>query len=239
MLEAARLPARQRLQDLHRFGRRHRVHAAVDGAGLRRSARAGGRLIDQDADSRCARAGPSCSGCRRSTSSTTRQASRSASIEFIGRRPIAAFGNSDGDLEMLQWTTMTRRHAPWPDRPSHRCGTRIRLRSPDALRPTRQGAGCRRREQMDGGGYEERLEGHFPAREIGLLRLADLSYLCHAAHGRHAYRWPVRIASHGKDSKPNKSEGTPSGDGPPGVRPDASCGSSPQSFWCAWAPRPG
>jgi phosphoglycolate phosphatase-like HAD superfamily hydrolase len=25
---------------------------------------------------------------------------------FIGRRPIAAFGNSDGDLEMLQWTTM-------------------------------------------------------------------------------------------------------------------------------------
>jgi hypothetical protein len=26
--------------------------------------------------------------------------------EFIGRRPIAAFGNSDGDLQMLQWTTM-------------------------------------------------------------------------------------------------------------------------------------
>ena len=24
----------------------------------------------------------------------------------IGRQPIAAFGNSDGDLEMLQWTTM-------------------------------------------------------------------------------------------------------------------------------------
>ncbi len=23
--------------------------------------------------------------------------------EFIGRRPIAALGNSDGDLEMLQW----------------------------------------------------------------------------------------------------------------------------------------
>jgi hypothetical protein len=23
---------------------------------------------------------------------------------YIGRRPIAAFGNSDGDLEMLQWT---------------------------------------------------------------------------------------------------------------------------------------
>ena len=25
--------------------------------------------------------------------------------EIIGRRPIMAFGNSDGDLEMLQWTT--------------------------------------------------------------------------------------------------------------------------------------
>jgi hypothetical protein len=24
----------------------------------------------------------------------------------IGRRPLAAFGNSDGDLEMLQWTTL-------------------------------------------------------------------------------------------------------------------------------------
>jgi hypothetical protein len=24
--------------------------------------------------------------------------------KFIGRRPIAVFGNSDGDLEMLQWT---------------------------------------------------------------------------------------------------------------------------------------
>lgn len=25
--------------------------------------------------------------------------------KFIGRRPIAAFGNSDGDIQMLQWTT--------------------------------------------------------------------------------------------------------------------------------------
>jgi hypothetical protein len=24
--------------------------------------------------------------------------------KFIGRRPIFAFGNSDGDLQMLQWT---------------------------------------------------------------------------------------------------------------------------------------
>ena len=26
--------------------------------------------------------------------------------EHIGKRPIAAFGNSDGDLEMLQWATL-------------------------------------------------------------------------------------------------------------------------------------
>jgi len=27
--------------------------------------------------------------------------------QHIGRRPIAAFGNSDGALEMLQWTTLS------------------------------------------------------------------------------------------------------------------------------------
>jgi phosphoserine phosphatase len=29
--------------------------------------------------------------------------------KFIGRRPIAAFGNSDGDLQMLEWATATNR----------------------------------------------------------------------------------------------------------------------------------
>jgi len=29
----------------------------------------------------------------------------------IGRRPIAAFGNSDGDLQMLQWTCLARHSA--------------------------------------------------------------------------------------------------------------------------------
>ena len=44
----ARLPARERLQDLHRLRRRHRVHASVDGEGLRHSARAGRRQQRQD-----------------------------------------------------------------------------------------------------------------------------------------------------------------------------------------------
>ena len=39
--------------------------------------------------------------------------------EFIGRRPIAAFGNSDGDFEMLEWTT-TGPVRVWPDRPPRR-----------------------------------------------------------------------------------------------------------------------
>jgi hypothetical protein len=29
--------------------------------------------------------------------------------QFIGRRPVAAFGNSDGDYEMLRWTTAPRK----------------------------------------------------------------------------------------------------------------------------------
>jgi phosphoserine phosphatase len=32
-----------------------------------------------------------------------------AIFKHIGRRPIAAFGNSDGDLEMIQWTTSGQR----------------------------------------------------------------------------------------------------------------------------------
>ena len=39
--------------------------------------------------------------------------------EYIGRRPIAAFGNSDGDLEMLQWTTMSSGRRFRPDCPSY------------------------------------------------------------------------------------------------------------------------
>lgn len=49
----------------------------------------------------------------KSSSSTTGQASRSGSTGFIGRRPIFAFGNSDGDLQMLQWTAAGRAPGSW------------------------------------------------------------------------------------------------------------------------------
>ena len=78
--------------------------------------------------------------------------------EHIGRRPIAAFGNSDGDLEMLQWTTMSggvrfglivhhtdaeREYAY--DRQSH-------------FGKLDRALGRRYPEQLDCGRYEERLE---------------------------------------------------------------------------------
>ena len=53
---AARLPARQRLQDVHRLRRRHRVHAALDREGLRHPARAGRRQQRSRRSSRCATA---------------------------------------------------------------------------------------------------------------------------------------------------------------------------------------
>ncbi len=49
--------------------------------------------------------------------------------EHIGRRPIAAFGNSDGDLEMLQWTTSAMGARLGSDRPPHRRRARVGLRS--------------------------------------------------------------------------------------------------------------
>ena len=43
-----RLPPGQRLQDLHRVGRRHRIHAAMDRADLWSTSGAGRRIVDQD-----------------------------------------------------------------------------------------------------------------------------------------------------------------------------------------------
>ena len=76
---AAGLSAGQRLQDLHRVRRRRRVHAAVDRAGLRYPARAGDRLHHRHRVRAAGRrAGPDTRSPR-STSSTTRKASRSRS----------------------------------------------------------------------------------------------------------------------------------------------------------------
>ena len=58
---------------------------------------------------------------------------------YIGRRPIAAFGNSEGDLQMIQWTTAGNKGSLRPHCPSHRCRARIcSLRSPVCRRPSRR-----------------------------------------------------------------------------------------------------
>ena len=81
--------------------------------------------------------------------------------EHIGRRPIAAFGNSDGDLEMLQWATLGASGARFGLIVHHTDAVaRICLRPPFAFRKARRGAGRRSGEQMDRGQHEERLEAH-------------------------------------------------------------------------------
>ena len=46
--------------------------------------------------------------------------------KFIGRRPILAFGNSDGDFQMLEWTDLGPRSAPRADPPPRRRRPRVR-----------------------------------------------------------------------------------------------------------------
>ena len=46
---------------------------------------------------------------------------------FIGRRPIFAFGNSDGDQQMLEWTAAGQRRPLHGPRPSHRRRARMGL----------------------------------------------------------------------------------------------------------------
>jgi len=81
----------------------------------------------------------------------------------IGRRPIFAFGNSDGDLQMLQWTTagsgaLRRSGAP------HRRGARMGLRPQLPDRPPRQGARRGKSQQLDPRKHERRLEAHIRVR---------------------------------------------------------------------------
>ncbi len=47
---------------------------------------------------------------------------------FIGRRPILAFGNSDGDQQMLEWTAAGAGARLHGHRPPHGCGARMGLR---------------------------------------------------------------------------------------------------------------
>ena len=116
--------------------------------------------------SRCATASRCSCGCRKSTSSTTRTGKPVGINKFIGRRPIAAFGNSDGDLQMLHWTAAGRGARFMAYCPSHRRRTRMGLRPHIFHRQARQGARRRQGERLDCGGHEERLEVGIRVREM-------------------------------------------------------------------------
>ena len=139
MIELLDLPARRRLRDLHRLRRRHRVHPRLRRGNLRHAAGAGGRLRGQ-LEFQMVEGAP--------------QVMREAGVAFvddgpgkpvgiarhIGQRPVFVAGNSDGDLEMLQWGTAGDGAAHGRHRPPHRRRARM------GLRPrTRTSAGSTRR----------------------------------------------------------------------------------------------
>ncbi len=86
---------------------------------------------------------------------------------FIGRRPIFAFGNSDGDQQMLEWTAAGSGRPLHGPRPSHGCRARVGLRPQLSHRPPRQGARRGDRPRLDHRRHEERLGRGVPAREAG------------------------------------------------------------------------
>ena len=81
---------------------------------------------------------------------------------FIGRRPVMAFGNSDGDQQMLEWTTAGDGARFAPHRSSHRRRTRGRLRQGIAHRQARQSPGRSCHQGLDSCEYEGRLEDYLP-----------------------------------------------------------------------------
>ena len=82
----------------------------------------------------------------------------------IGRRPIAAFGNSDGDLQMLQWTCAGS-GARYCLFVRHTDAEREWAYDKSPMGVLDKGLQEARREGLDGGGHEERLEHHLPVPE--------------------------------------------------------------------------
>ena len=161
---AAGLSARQRLQDLHRLRRRHRVHAAVDREDLRHPAGAGRRLAIKTKFEM--RDGKPVLFRLPEINFIDDKAGKPVGInEHIGRRPIAAFGNSDGDLEMLQWTTLGGSGARFGLIVHHTDAEReYAYDRTVAHRQARHGAGRRGGEQVDRGRHEEGLEADLRIR---------------------------------------------------------------------------
>ena len=159
MLELLRLPARERLQDLHRLRRRHRVHAAVDrrrsmASRRSRSSAAAARLKFEMRDGKPVLD----AGCRSRLHRRQGRASRSASSSSSAgaRSPPSATPTATCRCCNGPATAPGRRLGLY--RPPHRCRPRVGLRPRLAHRPLDKGldeASCQR---LDRRRHEEGLE---------------------------------------------------------------------------------
>ena len=94
---------------------------------------------------------------------------------FIGRRPVLAFGNSDGDQQMLAVDGGRRWAAVHGPRPPHRRRAGMGVRPAVLDRAPRQGARRGDPEGLDGRGHEAGLEGDLPVPEVRRGRRASRS----------------------------------------------------------------
>ena len=99
-----RPPSGQRVQDFRCFRRRHRIHARDLTIRCTGSHRTKSSAAVSRSGTRCG-TGRRCSSVLAKLDFFDDKEGKPAAIQkFIGQRPIAAFGNSDGDQQMLQWT---------------------------------------------------------------------------------------------------------------------------------------
>ena len=101
MVELLALPGGERVHELHRLGRRPRLHAADQRRDVRHPARSGDRELDRarlPGRTRTIMRKPEADVLDDGPEKPVRIWSR------IGRRPILAAGNSNGDIAMLDFT---------------------------------------------------------------------------------------------------------------------------------------
>ncbi len=128
----------------------------------------------------------------------------------IGRRPQAAFGNSTGDQQMLEYTKARRRRTAVDARAARRRDARIRLWARPGLpapasAPSPRRSMTRRRRRLVCHQHEGRLESHLRVREVrdGTVRGAKpcTRRATRASSGRSA-AWPKWLALRGVLAEP-------------------------------------
>ena len=101
---AARLPGGERVLELHRLRRRSRLHAADQPGGVRHPARAGDRQRDRRSSTRATTSGGTITHKAEADYLDDGPQKPIRIWSRIGRRPLLAAGNSNGDIPMLDFT---------------------------------------------------------------------------------------------------------------------------------------